>query len=152
MIDPITAFAAASAAFKGIKTLVSAGREVEDVTRQIGKWFGAVSDSQVAAAESLRDKKFIQKSIKHNLNYANRLKKFLEKYNIFSNAVSANFLLLNFDECKYSANFLYQKLKNKGIILRSTEDGYHIKNKLRLTIGSSRENLIFMNEVRKIFN
>ena len=91
-------------------------------------------------------------SIKHNLNYANRLKKFLEKYNIFSNAVSANFLLLNFDACKYSANFLYQKLKNKGIILRSTEDGYYIKNKLRLTIGSSRENLIFMNTVRKIFN
>ena len=47
---------------------------------------------------------------------------------------------------------LYQKLKNEGIILRSTEDGYHIKNKLRLTIGSSRENLIFMNAVRKIFN
>ena len=108
--------------------------------------------AQVAAAESLKDKQFIQMSIKHNLNYANRLKKFLEKYNIFSNAVSANFLLLNFDECKYSANFLYQKLKNKGIILRSTEDGYHIKNKLRLTIGSSRENLIFMNAVRKIFN
>ena len=108
--------------------------------------------AQVAAAESLKDKQFIQKSIKHNLNYANRLKKFLEKYNIFSNAVSANFLLLNFDECKYSANFLYQKLKNKGIILRSTEDGYHIKNKLRLTIGSSRENLIFMNAVRKIFD
>ena len=108
--------------------------------------------AQVAAAESLKDKQFIQKSIRHNLNYANRLKKFLEKYNIFSNAVSANFLLLNFDDCKYSANFLYQKLKNKGIILRSTEDGYHIKNKLRLTIGSSRENLIFMNAVRKIFN
>ena len=108
--------------------------------------------AQVAAAESLKDKQFILKSIRHNLNYANRLKKFLEKYNIFSNDVSANFLLLNFDECKYSANFLYQKLKNKGIILRSTEDGYHIKNKLRLTIGSSRENLIFMNAVRKIFN
>ena len=61
MIDPITAFAAASAAFKGIKTLVSAGREVEDVTRQIGKWFGAVSDYQFAAAEK---KKANEKGIK----------------------------------------------------------------------------------------
>ena len=51
MIDPITAFTAASVAFKGIKTLVNTGREVEDVTRQIGKWFGAVSDYQFAAAE-----------------------------------------------------------------------------------------------------
>ena len=61
MIDPITAFAAASAAFKGIKTLVSAGREVEEVTRQIGKWFGAVSDYQFAAAEK---KKANEKGIK----------------------------------------------------------------------------------------
>jgi len=51
LIDPITAFTAASVAFKGIKTLVNTGREVEDVTRQIGKWFGAVSDYQFAAAE-----------------------------------------------------------------------------------------------------
>ena len=51
MIDPITAFTAASAAFKGIKALVHAGREVEDVTSQIGKWFGAVADYQHAASE-----------------------------------------------------------------------------------------------------
>ena len=70
----------------------------------------------------------------------------------FSNSVSANFLFLNFENCKYSSNYLYKKLKNKGIILRSTQYGYHIKNKLRLTIGSKKENLKFMNTVRKIFN
>ena len=108
--------------------------------------------AQKAAIESLKDTKFITRSVKHNIIYSKKLKNFLNQFGINSNNVSANFLLLNFDECKYSANFLYQKLKNKGIILRSTEDGYHIKNKLRLTIGSSRENLIFMNAVRKIFN
>jgi len=34
--------------------------------------------------------------------------------------------------------------------LRSTEDGYHIKNKLRLTIGSKKENLTFMNAAKTI--
>ena len=45
-----------------------------------------------------------------------------------------------------------KRLKRKGIIVRSTEDGYHIKNKLRLTIGSKNENLAFMNAVKKILN
>ena len=104
------------------------------------------------AIESLKDKKFIKRSINHNIIHSKKLKKFLENYKIFSNAVSANFLLLDFDKCKFSAQNFYQKLKNKGIILRSTEDGYKIKNKLRLTIGSSKENVLFMNAVKKIFN
>lgn len=61
MIDPITAFGVATTAFKGIKALVSAGREVEDVTSQIGKWFGAVADYQHAASEK---KKSNQRGIK----------------------------------------------------------------------------------------
>ena len=48
--------------------------------------------------------------------------------------------------------FIYEKLKQRGIIVRSTEDGYHISNKLRLTIGSKQENLAFMNAVKNILN
>ena len=107
--------------------------------------------AQLAASESLKDKKFINRSIKHNLFYAKKIKKFLENYSIFSNTVSANFLLLDFEKSRYSANFFYQNLKKKGIILRSTETGYHIKNKLRLTIGSSKENLKFMSIVKRMF-
>ena len=114
--------------------------------------FNVNSIAQLAAAESLKDKKFINKSIKHNLIYAKKIKMFLENYNIFSNPVAANFLLLDFEKCKYSANYLYNKLKNKGIILRSTEDGYNIKNKLRLSIGSKKENLKFMSIVKRVFD
>jgi histidinol-phosphate aminotransferase len=108
--------------------------------------------AQLAATESLKDNKFIDRSIKHNILYAKKLKKFLEKYNIFSNTVSANFLLLDFKKCKHTSKYFYEQLKKKRIIVRSTEDGYHIKNKLRLTIGSKNENLAFMNAVKKIFN
>ena len=108
--------------------------------------------AQLAAAESLKDDKFIDHSIKHNLFYAKKIKEYLEKYNIFSNPISANFLLLDFKKCKYSAKYFYEQLKKKRIILRSTEEGYHIKNKLRLTIGSKNENLAFMNAVKKILN
>lgn len=108
--------------------------------------------AQLAAVESLKDKKFIEKSIKHNLIFAKKIKSFLEKYQISSNDISANFLLLDFKRCKYSAKFIYEALKKKGIILRATEDGYHIKNKLRLTIGSKNENLAFMNAIKRILD
>ena len=108
--------------------------------------------AQKAAVESLKDNKFISRSVNHNFFYATKLKDFLKKYNISTNEVSANFLLLNFTKCKFNARYFYKKLKNSGIILRSTEEGYKIKDMLRLTIGSKKENLEFMNKTKNIFN
>ena len=125
-------------------------KKIIDALNIIKPPFNVNGIAQLAAIESLKDTKFINKSIKHNLFYAKNIKKFLEKFNIFSNAVSANFLLLDFEKCNYSANFFYKKLKERGILLRSTENGYNIKNKLRLTIGSKTENLKFMNIVKQV--
>jgi len=108
--------------------------------------------AQIAATEGLKDQNFIDQSVRHNITEANQVKTTLEKINIFSNEVTANFLLLNFDKCKFSANYVFNKLQSKGIILRSTEDGYNIKNKLRLTIGSKKENAKFIKEIKGIFN
>ena len=108
--------------------------------------------AQKAALESLKDSKFVSRSIKHNMHYAKKLKFFLNKYNINSNDISANFLLLDFSKCKIKAKYFYKKLKLKGIILRSVEDGYKIKNMLRLTIGSRTDCLKFSRAVESIFN
>ena len=108
--------------------------------------------AQAAATEALKDKNFINQSVKHNIIEANKIKNILEKLNIFSPKVTANFLLLNFDKCKFSANYVFNKLKSKGIILRSTEDGYNIKNRLRLTIGSKKENIKLIMAIKVIFN
>ena len=72
--------------------------------------------------------------------------------NNLTNKVFANFFLLKFDKCKFSANYVLKKLASKGIILRSTEDGYNIKNRLRLTIGTAKENIKFMNAMSNMFN
>lgn len=53
-MDPISALAIASAAFKGVKALVEAGREIEDVTGQLGKWFSAVADITNAEKDAKR--------------------------------------------------------------------------------------------------
>ena len=126
-------------------------KKIIDALNIIKPPFNVNEVAQKAAVESLKDNKFISRSIKHNIFYATKLKDFLNKYDISSNKVSANFLLLDFTKCKLRAKYFYEKLKMNGIILRSTEDGYKIKNMLRLTIGSKKENIKFMNITRNIF-
>ena len=108
--------------------------------------------AQIAATEALKDKNFVSQSVKHNIIEANKVKKVLERLKIFSNEVTANFLLLDFNKSKFSATYVFNKLQLKGIILRSTEDGYKIKNKLRLTIGSKKENAMFVKAIKVIFS
>ena len=126
-------------------------KRIIDALNIIKPPFNVNEVAQKAAIESLKDSKFILRSIKHNIFYATKLRDFLKNYDISSNKVSANFLLLDFAKCKFKAKYFYEKLKLKGIILRSTEDGYKIKNMLRLTIGSKKENLKFMKVTKKIF-
>jgi len=126
-------------------------RKIVDALNLIKPPFNVNEVAQLAAVESLKDTKFVSQSVKHNLLYASKIKKFLNQYNIYSNEISANFLLLDFSNCKFKAKNFYEKLKAKGIILRSTEYGYKIKNRLRLTIGSRNDNLKFMRSVERIF-
>ena len=127
-------------------------RKIIDALNRIKPPFNVNQTAQTAAREALKDKDFVKRSIKHNLIWANRIKTFLNILNIFTNEVSANFFLLNFDKCRFSAKYVFKKLELKGIILRSTEEGYNIKNKLRLTIGSANENIKFINVMKGIFN
>ena len=53
MIDPISAVAIATATFNGINKMISAGREVEDVVGQVGKWYAAVSDFNAGKQDKL---------------------------------------------------------------------------------------------------
>ena len=105
--------------------------------------------AQVYATESLKDKNFVNRSVKHNQYWSRKFKNFFDKKNIISNETSANFFLLNFDFCKLSANYVLKKLEKKGIILRSMES-YKMKNKLRVTIGSSKENNKFIKNLDHI--
>ena len=126
-------------------------KKIIDALNIIKPPFNVNEVAQKAAVESLKDEKFISRSVKHNIFYATKLKNFLNKYGINSNKVSANFLLLDFTKCKFKAKYFYEKLKMKGIILRLTENSYKIKNSLRLTVGSKRENLKFIKVTEAIF-
>ena len=125
-------------------------RKIIDALNMIKPPFNVNKIAQLCAIESLKDSKFITKSVKHNLFWSKKIKNSLEQFNIFCNKVSANFLLLNFDKCKLNANNVEKKLLKKGLILRDTKT-YGIKNCLRLTIGNNSENKLFLKSINRIF-
>ena len=125
-------------------------RKIIDALNIIKPPFNVNKIAQLCAIESLKDSKFITKSVKHNLFWSKKIKNSLEQFNIFCNKVSANFLLLNFDKCKLNANNVEKKLLKKGLILRDTKT-YGIKNCLRLTIGNNSENKLFLKSINRIF-
>jgi len=129
-----------------------ASKKIINAMNKIKPPFNVNQLAQIAATEALKDRNFINQSVRHNITEANKVKNILEKLSIFSNEVTANFLLLNFDKCKFSANYVFNKLQAKGIILRSTKDGYNIKNKLRLTIGTEKENKKFIKAIKIVLN
>ena len=125
-------------------------KKIIDALNMIKPPFNVNKIAQLCAIESLKDSKFIRKSFKHNLFWSNKIKNSLERFNIFCNKVSANFLLLNFNKCRLTANNVEKKLLKKGMILRETKT-YGIKNCLRLTIGNNLENKLFLKSIEKIF-
>ena len=127
-------------------------KSIIDALNSIKPPFNVNQTAQIAAREALKDKNFVKLSIKHNHVWGKKIQIFLKKLDITTNEVSANFFLLNFNKSKFSAKYVFKRLELKGIILRSTEEGYNIKNKLRLTIGSASENIKFMNVMKGIFN
>ena len=125
-------------------------KKIIDAMNRIKPPFNVNAAAQLAAVAVLNDKGFINKSVKHNFFWANRLKKILNNFDIATNEVTANFLLLNFRKCNYSANYVKKKLEDKGIILRGMQS-YKIKNALRLTIGNSAANNKLIKVLNKIF-
>ena len=124
-------------------------KKIVDELYKIKPPFNVNKIAQLSAIESLKDYKFIKKSVQHNLKWSVKIKKFLENKNIKTNKIAANFFLLDFDSCKKSAKYVAKKLENKGIILRSMEN-YKMKNKLRMTIGSTAQNIKFIKEIKNI--
>jgi len=52
MIDPFTAIGLATSAFKGIKSCIDAGKDLQDMTAQLGQWGKAISDLDYAGQKA----------------------------------------------------------------------------------------------------
>ena len=100
-------------------------KKIIDALNFIKPPFNVNEIAQLCAIEALKDNKFINKSIKHNLYWSKKIKKNLEKFDIYSNKISANFLLLNFNRCKLSAVAFEKKLERFDVL---EEPANNVKN------------------------
>ena len=125
-------------------------KKIVDALYKIKPPFNVNKIAQECAVESLKDKSFIKKSVKHNLDWAKKIQKEMNSYNIQTNEIGPNFFLLDFKSCELSSNFVERNLERSGIILREM-NSYGIKNCLRLTIGNAKENILLIKQMKKIF-
>ncbi|MBO6480845.1 MAG: histidinol-phosphate transaminase, partial [Pelagibacteraceae bacterium] len=93
----------------------------------------------------------LQKSIKHNRFWSEKIFKVIDEIGISTNKTSVNYFLLNFDFVNKSSSKVFNELASSGILLRKM-DVYGIKNSLRVTIGNKKENEKFISKLKKIFN
>ena len=73
------------------------------------------------------------------------LKSELNKLSIKYYPSYANFLLLEF---KAEARIIYEELLKRGVIVRPLEE-YGMKNHLRVTIGTTEENKLFVQALKE---
>ncbi len=102
-----------------------------------------------AAAESIRDVKWLNKEIKHVNKWIKIFYKNFKGLGIETNFSYGNFLLVNFNKIRGNAKRIFLRLAKNGILVRKM-DIYNIKNSLRITIGNNSENKKFMNTLRKM--
>ena len=102
-----------------------------------------------AAAEAIRDVKWLNKEIKHINKWSNIFYKNFKDLGIETNPSYGNFLLVNFNKIKRSSKKIFLKLAKNGILVRKM-DVYKIKNSLRVTIGNNLENKKFIKIIKKI--
>ena len=70
---------------------------------------------------------------------------------IETNKSFTNFLLVKFDKVNINSAKVFSLLAKSGILVRKM-DVYGITNSLRITIGTSSENIALIKKMRKILN
>jgi hypothetical protein len=126
MIDPVSAFAMATAAFNGVKRAVEIGREVQDVYSQLSQWAGAASDLQEAISQQENKKPGLFEKIGFGQN---------ETSEAFDTMIARQNLIKMEKEIHHM--FLYGDLQHLG------QDGYKEFISLRREIKKKREKMIY---------
>lgn len=126
MIDPVSAFAMATAAFNGIKKAVEIGREAQDIYSQLSQWAGAASDLSEAISQKENRKPGLFEKIGFSKN---------ETSEAFDTMVAKQKLVEM--EKEIHQMFLYGDLQHLG------QDGYKEFIKLRREIKAKREKMIY---------
>ena len=125
-------------------------KEIIDAIYQIKPPFNVNRAALAAGAEAIKDIEWTKQAINHNTLWSKKIFSVLKEHNIETNEPTANFFLMNFSKTKINSDEAFEKLANKGLILRKMEQ-YKISNTLRVTIGNKEANEHFIKSIENIF-
>jgi histidinol-phosphate aminotransferase len=121
--------------------------ELIDVIDRVRGPFNVSKIAQEAAIIAIKDQKFVNISREKNLQEQQYLETELTKLNIKFHKTFANFLLIDVSK-KEIADKLFLHLKDSGIIVRKL-DAYSLPNKIRITIGTRKQNKLLIKTLKK---
>ena len=124
-------------------------KKIIDSMYRIKPPFNVNRAALAASLEAFKDNKWTKKAIKHNTMWAKKIFSVLKKNKVNTNKPTANFFLMNFNKTKINSNEVFNKLANKGLILRKMLQ-YKIPNSLRVTIGNKKANEDFIKSIESI--
>ncbi|HEX13399.1 MAG: histidinol-phosphate transaminase [Desulfurella sp.] len=104
--------------------------------------------AQAAAIAALDDKEHLKKSIQTNEEGKQFLYEQFNKLNLFYVPTFANFILFS---TPIDASIVYENLLKEGVIVRSMKP-YGYNNFLRVTVGTQKENEIFIQKLKKVLH
>jgi len=128
-----------------------ASKNIIDSLYTIKPPFNVSRPALFAASVAIKDTAWLNKEISHIKKWSKKFYNFFKELNIHTNRSSVNFALINFNRVKKTSKQVFYALAKTGILLRQM-DVYSIKNSLRVTIGSNKENLKLISELKKILN
>jgi histidinol-phosphate aminotransferase len=124
-----------------------ANEEIVDYIERIRPPFNVNFLAQVAAAAAIFDKEQIEKSQKLIKEEKKYLYKELEKLKVKYINSAANFIL--FSSLPFRSGELFRKFLKEGVIVRSMDE-YELPYYVRVTIGTHRENELFIEKLKRI--
>lgn len=124
----------------------AASKEIIGYLNQVREPFNVNMLAQIAAIAALDDKKHVLRSQKLIKEGNKLLCEEFKKMKLFYVPSVSNFVLVNVG---YKALEIYEKLMRKGIIVREMS-AWGLKNFIRVTFGTNKENRLFLKYLKKI--
>ena len=124
-----------------------AHRDIINLMNKIRGPFNINHVAQEAGIAALRDQKHQLKAIKHNKYWLNKMKYRLSQLPIHVYDSRANFLLIDVGK---NASKLNGFIRSKSIIVRTMEK-YGLKSCIRVSVGTSKENMKFIDVMNRFY-
>lgn len=123
-----------------------AKKEIIDDMNRIRQPFNVTRPAQVGGVAALEDKMFIKHSQVVNEEGKKYLYEQFEKLGLEYVPTYANFILV---KVGFPSREVFKRLLQKGVIVRAM-DGYGFSDHIRVTVGTMRENIFFINKLREV--